>query len=187
MQARLLGVHFYVEARTWPAEFVLEHERKIAIFTDSGCPPSTLPQRGGSPYLREHFLFWMPDWRLGIAMVDPPQPGVLPRLRLFIREFLPLLRHFRTEPGLLIVTADKTRCHIYERLLKRHRSIHKLGLGVLIDRIKPYCVRPAVPTITDVTWPKADKDDCFIEFGQDSHSVTQSDTSQKQVCELIQD
>ena len=49
VQARLLGVHFYLEARAWPAEFVLDHEKKIAVFTDlAGCPLSVLPQRGGS-------------------------------------------------------------------------------------------------------------------------------------------
>lgn len=61
VQARLLAVHFYLEARAWPAEFVLDHEKKIAVFTDlAGCPLSTLPQRGGTPYLREQFVLWLP-------------------------------------------------------------------------------------------------------------------------------
>ena len=47
VQARLLAVHFYIEARAWPAEFVIKHEEKIRIFTDAGCPLSTLPQRDG--------------------------------------------------------------------------------------------------------------------------------------------
>ena len=146
VQARLLAVHFYLEARAWPAEFVLDHEKKIEVFTDlAGCPSSVLPQRGGKPYLREHFLFWQPDWRLGIAMIDLPQPGVLLRLKVFIGEFLPLLRYLRGEPDLLIVTADKGRSYVYERLLKRHRAIHKLGLGELRKRIKTYSVKPPVP------------------------------------------
>ena len=63
MQARLLGVHFYLEARAGPAEFVLDHDKKIALFTDlAGCPASILLQRGGRPYLREHFLFGQPNW-----------------------------------------------------------------------------------------------------------------------------
>ncbi len=52
VQARLLGVDFYLEACGWPAEFVLDHERKIATFTDAGCPLNALPQRGGKPICR---------------------------------------------------------------------------------------------------------------------------------------
>jgi hypothetical protein len=109
VQARLLAVHFYLEALGWPAEFVLEHERKIAIFTDAGCPPTHLLKRGGNPYLHEHFVLWLSDGRVGIAMIDPPQAGALLRLRLFIRQFLPLLRYFRGEPDLLVVTAGRHR------------------------------------------------------------------------------
>jgi hypothetical protein len=188
VQGRLLGVHFYLEARKWPAEFVLYHDKKIALLTDlAGCPSSVLPQRGGRPYLREHFLFWQPDWRLGIAMIDPPQPGVLARLRLFIREFLPLLRYFRGEPDLLVVTADKSRCQLYERLLKGHRDIQKLALGELRERIKPYCVRPPVPSITEITWPRAGEHETFVEVSDEPHNLNHSDACRKQACELIYD
>ena len=164
VQARLLAVHFYLEARAWPAEFVLDHEKKIEVFTDlAGSPSSVLPQRGGKPYLREHFLFWQQDWRLAIAMVDQPQPGVLLRLKVFIGEFLPLLRHLPLEPDLLIVTADKGRSYVYERLLQGHRAIHKLGLGELRKRIKTYCVKPPVPSIATLTWPTADEDGEFVD------------------------
>jgi hypothetical protein len=186
VQARLLGVHFYLEARTWPAEFVLDHDQKIAVFTDlAGCPSSMLPQRGGRPYLREHFLLWQPDWRLGIAMIDPPQPGVLPRLRLFIREFLPLLRHFRTEPDLLMVTADKARRQLYERLLRRHRAIQKLGLSELSNRIKPYCVKPPVPSITELVWPRTDPNETFLEANQDPDQFRRSDAYPEHPCKII--
>jgi hypothetical protein len=184
VQARLLAVHFYLEARGWPAEFVFGHEQKIATFTDAGCPSRTLPQRGGKPYLREHFLFWMSDWRTGIAMIDLPQPGVLTRLKLFLREFLPLLRHFRTEPDLFIVTADKGRCQSYERLLKRHRAILKLGLGELTSRVKTYCVKPPVPSITDLTWPTTDEDGEFLQV-KDGHDLSHSHAFQKHSHDLI--
>jgi hypothetical protein len=176
VQARLLGVHFYLEARAWPAEFVLDHEKKIAVFTDlAGCPPSILPQRGGKPYLREHFLLWQPDWRLAIAMIDLPQPGLSMQLKLFIREFLPLLRRLYKEPDLLIVTPDKGRAYVYERLLKRHRAILKLGLGELAKQIKPHAVKPPVPSIAGLTWPTADEHGDSVETEEgdplrDSHS-----------------
>src|SRR5262249_10175307 len=184
IQARLLAVHFYLEARAWPAEFVLDHRKKIAVFTElAGCPLSTLPQRGGQPYLREHFVLWQPDWRLGIAMIDQPQPGMLQRLRLFIREFLPLLRHLGKELDLLMVCADKGRCHTYERLLKRHRSIQKLGLLELSSRIRTYCVKQA-PSITGLTWPKAEEDSEFLEVN-DGHNPSHSHPCQKHSHELI--
>lgn len=171
VQSRLLGVHFYLEARAWPAEFVLDHKKKIAVFTDlAGCPLSTLPQRGGKPYLREHLLLWQPDWRLAIAMIDQPEPGALMRLKVFIREFLPLLRHLRKEPDLLVVTADKQRCRLYEWFLKRHRAIHKLGLGELSKLIKPYCVKPPVPTIAELSGPKVERYD-LLELSEDRKSV----------------
>jgi hypothetical protein len=183
VQARLLGVHFYLEARKWPAEFVFDHQEKIAIFTDAGCPSSTLPQRSGKPYLREHLLFWMPDWRTGIAMIDIPAPGVLTRLKVFLREFLPLLRHFRTEPDLFIVTTDKGRSHSYERLLKRHRAIHKLGLGELTNRVKTYCVKPPLPSIADLTWPTTEEDSKFR--GVNGHDPSHSHVCHKPSHDLI--
>jgi len=168
IQARLLAVHFFLEARTWPAEFVLDHDQKVATFRDlAGCPLSMLPQRGGQPYLREHFLLWDRDWRLCLTMIDSPLPGTLTRLRRFLREFLPLLRYMEKEPDLLVVCADKGRCHVYERLLKRHRAIQKLALGELSHRIKMYAVKAPVPSVVGLTWPKPD-DDTLPEIGPDS-------------------
>ncbi len=187
VQARLLGVHFYLEARKWPAEFVLDHDEKVAVFTDlAGCPASILPQRGGKPYLREHFLLWQADGRLAIAMVDGPQPGPLFRLKVFLREFLPLLRHIRREPDLLIVTADKARSRLYEWLLRRDRAIHKLGLGELSKLVKPYCVKPPVQYIADLTWPLANKD-CELLEAQDGHDLSHSHAYPKHPRDLIYD
>ena len=105
-------------------------------------------------------------------MIDQPQPGALTRLKVFIREFLPLLRHLRREPDLLIVTADQARCRLYEWLPKRHRAIHKLGLAELSKLIKPYSVRPPVPFIAELAWPKANE--AFLEIGQESHDLNHS-------------
>lgn len=188
VQSRLLGVHFYLEARAWPAEFVLDHEKKVSYFADcAGCPSSVLPQRGGEPYLREHFMLWQPDWRLAIAMIDQPQPGALTRLKVFIREFLPLLRHMRKEPDLLIVTADKQRSRLYEWLLKKHRVIRKLGLGELSKLVKPYSVKPPVPYILELTWPKADKHDWMLDDSQDNTIDRPSQNHGRSIQALIGD
>jgi hypothetical protein len=37
VQARLLAVHFYLEARTWPATFIFDHEEKLMMFENAQC------------------------------------------------------------------------------------------------------------------------------------------------------
>jgi hypothetical protein len=167
VQARLLGVHFYLEARTWPATFFFDHEEKIMTLRNAECPLNLLPQRNGKPYVREHLVFLLADQRPGIAMVDLLQPGMMSRLRVFIRQYLPLLRHMRDDLDLLIVTADKRRAFTYQRLLRTNRTIHKLGLGGLTTRVKPHSVKPPAPTIDTVIWPKPDPDECSLEIDED--------------------
>ncbi len=186
VEARLLGVHFYLEARAWPAAFIFDHEEKIMSFENAGCPLSVLPQRNGKPYLREHFVLWFPAGRIAVATIDLPQPGVGRRLRLFIRQYLPLLRHLRQELDLLIVTADKRRAYMYQRLLRTNRAIQKLDLFSLVERIKPYSVRPPVPTITELTWPKRETDDLGPEEEQ-KQDLGQNHPYQRQVSNVIED
>ena len=187
VEARLLGVHFYLEARAWPAAFIFDHEEKIMTFENAGCPLSVLPQRNGKPYLREHFVLWFPGGgRLAVATVDLPQPGMLRRLRLFIRQYLPLLRHLRHDLDLLVVTADKRRAYTYQRLLRTNRTIQKLELFSLAERIKPYSVRPPVPSITELTWPKAETHDYDPEF-EEEHNFPHNHTDQRQVWNVIED
>lgn len=170
--AYVTAVHFYLEARAWPTEFIFKREKKIAIFADAGCPPATLPQRKGKPYLREHLVFWLPEGGIGIATVDQPGPGVFVRLRLFLRQFLRVLRSVQEEIDLFIVTPDQRRRFEYEKVLRRSRAIHKLGLGSLAPRIRPYCVRPPVPTIIETIWPSADKYDESADLIDDSDDLS---------------
>lgn len=183
VQARLLGVHFYLEARSWPSTFMFDHDDKIVTVRNAGCPLSVLPQRDGKPYVREHLVFLLPDQRLGVAMVDLLQPGMMSRLRLFIRQYLPLLRRLRDDVDLLIVTADKRRAFTYQRLLRTNRTIHKLGLGALTERVKPYSVKPPVPTIEAMTWPKDDPDELPLEV--DERRSNFSDSAHKYVRQPI--
>ena len=135
------------------------------------CPLPLLPQRNGKPYVREHLVFLLPNKRLGIAMIDLLQPGLMSRLRVFIRQYLPLLRHLRDDLDLLIVTADKRRAFTYQRLLRTNRTVHKLGLGALTERVKPYSVKQPVATIDAVIWPKADPDDLPLEIDEDRNNL----------------
>ena len=177
VQARLLGVHFYLEALRWPATFFFDHEEKIMTFENAQCPLTLLPQRNGKPYLREHLVFLLPDQRLGIAMIDLLQPGMMSRLRVFVRQYLPLLRHLHDDLDLLIVTADKRRAFTYQRLLRTNRTVIRLGLGALTARVKPYSVKPPAPTIDAITWPKTDPDELPLEMDEDRSNF--SDTAHK--------
>jgi hypothetical protein len=187
VQARLLAVHFYLEARTWPATFFFDHADKIMTLQNAQCPLTALPQRNGKPYLREHFLLWLADRRLAVAMIDLPQPGVLSRLRLFLRQSLPMLRCLRQELDLLIITADQPRCYTYQRLLRTHPAVHKLGLGELIHRVKPYSVRPPVPTITEVVWPRTDPNEMLLESHRDSDKFSRNHSCPEHPHKIIQE
>ena len=122
VQARLLGVDFYLEARGWPSEFILNHDQKIVTFTDSGYPINALPQRGGKPYLREQFVLWLPDGRIGVAMVDQPQPQAFSQVKQFVRQFQPALRQVPEELKLLIVTGNHHRKRLYPQSARPSRN-----------------------------------------------------------------
>ncbi len=154
VQARLLGVDFYLEARAWPSDFILDQKQKIATFTGSGYPINTLPQRGGKPYLREHFVLWLPDGHLGVAMVDQPHPSAFSQVKQFVWQFQPALRQLPGELQLVIVTASDQRQAVYWRLL-RHARIRRLGLtsAVQLHRVK----RPTAP-VAALLWPVPNRD-----------------------------
>lgn len=158
VQARLLAVDFYLEARGWPAEFIFDHEQKISTFTGSGCPINALPQRSGKPYLREHFVLWLPDGLIGVAMVDQPQPRAFSQLKQFMRQFQPALRHVPGGLELLIVTGSYHRQCLYGRLL-RYPRMRKLGLDHLANAVKPYWMRRPTPPVAALLWPASSRHD----------------------------
>lgn len=124
VQTRLLAVDFYLAARKWPAEFILDHEEKITTFTDNNCPASALPQRGGRPYLREEFLLWLPDGRLGVAIVDQPHVSTLSQMIGLVRRFAPVIRYMgEGTMKLLIATGNQQRYYLCRRLLEHPRLL----------------------------------------------------------------
>jgi hypothetical protein len=83
---------------------------------------------------------------------------------------------------LFIVTADQRRRFAYQKLMQKSRAIHKLGLGSLAPRIRPYSVRPPVPTIIETIWPSADGAADLIE---DSDDLSDGHSGHKSVFRLI--
>jgi hypothetical protein len=156
IEARLLAVNFYFEACEWPAQFVLDHEQKVATFRDAGCPSAELPQRGGKPYLWEDFVLRLADGRICVATVDQPHPSAFSQLRQFARRFCPLLRYVQNELQLLIATGSEHRNRLYARVL-RHPVLRKISQVKLETVIKPYRVRMPVPTITRLLYPTGNR------------------------------
>ena len=70
IRCKLLGVNFYLEAKAWPADFILDHAKKIALLKGVGCPTEALPHIGGQPYLWQEFVLHRADGRICVAAVD---------------------------------------------------------------------------------------------------------------------
>jgi hypothetical protein len=114
VQARLLAVDFYLAARKWPAKFILDHKHKIAAFVGNGCPVGVPPQRGENPYLREDFVLWLTNGRLGVAMVDQPYLKPLSQMLGLIHRFSPAIPYLgEASLELLIVTGCERRQYLY--------------------------------------------------------------------------
>lgn len=152
VQARLLAVNFYLEARRWPAEFILDHEQKVATFTEAGCPSSALPQRGGKPYLWEDFVLWLVDGRIGVAIVDQPHSSTFSQLRHFIRRFGPLFQHMQNKLQLLIATGNQSRARLYGRLF-HHPTVWKIFHLELETVVRPYCLRAPMLSVARLQYP----------------------------------
>ena len=146
VQARLLAVDFYLSARKWPGKFILDHEQKIAAFVDHGCPATVLPQHGGQPYLREEFLLWLANRRLGVAVVEQPHRAALSQIVGLVQRFAPTIPYLGEGAlELLIVTGSERRYYVYRRLLQ-HPKVQGEWPGEYEFAVRAYCVpRPIQP------------------------------------------
>lgn len=158
VQARLLAVNFYLEARLWPADFIFDHEQKVATFTEAGCPSSALPRRGGRPYLWEDFVLWLVDGRIGVAIVDQPHASAFSQLRHFVRRFGLLLQRMQNKLQLMIATDNQHRARLYGRLL-RHPTLRKISPLKLEAAIRPYCLQAPVLQVARLLYPSSKRED----------------------------
>jgi hypothetical protein len=115
---RLLAVDFYFEARNWPARFVFDHAEKIELFTERGCPISSIPHRGGRPYLWEEFFLRVADG-MSIALVDDQRRSPLSQAKTLVERFSATFRFLPLYSSLLIITGSSARQRRYEQALKR--------------------------------------------------------------------
>ena len=153
VQARLLAVDFYLSARKWPGKFILDHEQKIAAFVDHGCPATVLPQHGGQPYLREEFLLWLANRRLGVAVVEQPHRAALSQIVGLVQRFAPTIPYLGEGAlELLIVTGSERRYYVYRRLLQ-HPKVQGEWPGEYEFAVRAYCVPRPIQTVAGLLCP----------------------------------
>jgi len=138
---RLLAIDFYLDACSWPAEFVFDHEMKIQTFTQHGCPLNAIPHRGGRPYLWEEFLLHVGDGSIAIALVDDQQRSPFSQSTKLAKRFAPTLRFLPPHSNLLIITGSNARQRIYEHVL-RHPDLRRTQAGAPI-LVEPYQIEPS--------------------------------------------
>lgn len=149
---RLLGVSFYLEARGWPAEFVFDHEQKIALFLDQGCPLHLLPRRSGQPYVWEELVMRLADSRLGVALVDRYHRSAFLQLWGLANRFCACLEHLGDRLQLLIAVESEPRYRLYGQLIG-HPSLQKLAQGRFEISASLYRVQRPVLYLRTLLWP----------------------------------
>ena len=114
---RLLAVDFYLET-TQCADFVFDHQMKIALLTQHGCPVGMIPERGGRPYLWDEYLLKIGDGTIMIAQVDDQGRGTFSQAKNLAIRFSEVTKHLPQYSSLYIVTGSEARDRSYGRVLK---------------------------------------------------------------------
>ena len=124
---RLLAVDFYLDAIEWKADFVFDHQMKIALLTKQGCPLGMIPDRGGRPYLWDEFLLKVGDGTTTIAQVDDQGRGTFSQAKNLAIRFSEVTKHLPKYSSLYIITSSEARDRSYRRMIKHPdmQQVHK--------------------------------------------------------------
>lgn len=152
VRSRLLGVSFYLEARSWPAQFVFGHGQKLAAFQELGCPVNVLPNRSGKPYLWEEFVLRGTDGRLWVAHIDYPHRSAFLQVWGLAKRFCPCLERLGERLQLLVVVGSEARYRRYGRFV-RHPRLWKLSQGRFEVPVSLYRLRHPPAFVPSLTWP----------------------------------
>jgi hypothetical protein len=149
VRCRLLSVNFFLEASDWPAEFIFDHDEKIAALQKIGCPAEALPQRRGQPYLWEGFVLDLHDESLCLSIVDRVHSSALIQTLGFVKRFSECRRHLRQHLTMVVAVGSDARQRMYSKIAK-HPKIQQYLHGVS-EAISPYRVSMSVPHIGAIT------------------------------------
>ena len=142
IRCKLLGVNFYLEAKAWPADFVLEYAKKIALLNDAGCPTEALPHFRGRPCLWQEFVLLRTGRRVCVAAVDRGHDTVMYQTstlaRRYGRVFERLPSHFR----LIVAVASNHRAELY-----RKWAAQPIARPFTHETLQPYRVKALLPQV----------------------------------------
>jgi hypothetical protein len=141
----LLAVNFYLEARDWPAEFILDHDGKIAALQKIGCSVDALPQRRGQPYLWEGFFLDLHDGGLCISVVDRAHCSAFLQALGFVRRFAHCRRSLGDRLFLVVAVNSDARRRLYSKV-GRHPKVQEYSQGAT-ESVSIYRVNLPVPCI----------------------------------------
>jgi hypothetical protein len=146
---RLATVSFYLEARKWPADFIFDHDAKIAAFAKIGCPREVLPRRGGQPYLWEDFVLEPPGGGLCAAIVDRPHWTAFLQLLRLVKRYAACLARTGERLSLVVAVGSEARLRLYERAA-RHRKVIGNSKGAA-EPASLYQISTPTPSIRTLT------------------------------------
>jgi hypothetical protein len=146
---RLLCLNFYLEARSWPADFIFDNDEKIAALAKTGCPRQVLPQRGGRPYLWEDFVLDPHDGGLCVSVVDRTGSSAFLQALGFAKRFADCRQRVSDGLSLVVAVGSEARHRLYVRAA-RHPRVQKYGQG-FVEPLSAYQVTIPVPHIRALT------------------------------------
>ena len=142
VRCKLLGVNFYLEAKAWPADFVLEYAKKIALLNDAGCPTEALPHFRGRPCLWQEFILLPRDRGVCVAAVDRGHDTVMYQTTTLARRYGRILEHLPSEFGLIVAVASNHRAELYQKW-----AAQPIALPFTHDTLQPYRVKALLPQV----------------------------------------
>jgi hypothetical protein len=142
IRRKLLGINFYLEAKTWPAEFTFPHSGKIMLLNAAGCPTDALPHVGGRPYLWQEFLLRRADGLLCVAAVDRQDNTPKYQTRTLTERYSGVLEYISSNLRLIVVVGSEGRARLY-----RKWAAEPIAGRFTQQTLKPYLVRKPIPQV----------------------------------------
>jgi hypothetical protein len=157
---RLLCLNFYLEASSWPADFIFDNDEKIGTLVKIGCPRQELPQRGGRPYLWEDFVLDPHDGTLCVSIVDRMHSSAFLQAFGFAKQLADCRLRVRERLSLLVAVGSEARHRLYAKAARHPRvQRYRQGFG---EGVATYQVTMPVPHIRALTHePDTHSDNLF--------------------------
>jgi hypothetical protein len=142
IRCRLLGVNFYLEAKTWPGDFILDHAKKTALLNGVGCPTEALPHIGGQPYLWQEFVLRRADGTICVAAVDRAHDTAKYQTRTLAQRYAGVLEHLPSQFRLMVAVASKRRAELYWKWAGQ-----PFARPFTHETLQPYRVKALIPQV----------------------------------------